>query len=216
MSVVEKIIDEIKVQFENDSSGHDWHHINRVLNISRFLQSKEGGDLFVIELAAILHDISDHKFNGGKLDKGGKVASSIMIKHKIDEITISKVKYIIDNISYKGANTKTEMNSLEGRIVQDADRIDAIGAIGIARTFAYGGSANQAMYTPDLEVNMHDSFESYSNSETCTINHFYEKLLLLKDRLNTDSGKKLGEKRHQLMENYLHSFFEEWNFFEDN
>lgn len=215
MNKVELIIEEIKGQFENDTSGHDWHHINRVLNISRYLHSIEGGNLEVIELAAILHDISDHKFNGGKLDEGGKVAQEILTNHKIDTKTIAKVRYIIDNISYKGANTETEMNTLEGRIVQDADRIDAIGAIGIARTFAYGGNTNQAIYDPALKVNMHESFEDYAKAKTCTINHFYEKLLLLKDRLNTKTGKKLGQERHELMENYLNSFLNEWNFFQE-
>ena len=215
MNKVDKIINEIKGQFENDTSGHDWHHINRVLNISRYLHSNEGGNLEVIELAAILHDISDHKFNGGKLDEGGKVTQDILIKHGIDTKTITEVRYIVDNISYKGANTKAEMNTLEGQIVQDADRIDAIGAIGIARTFAYGGNTNQAIYDPALKVNMHESFEDYANTKTCTINHFYEKLLLLKDRLNTESGKKLGQERHELMENYLNSFLQEWNFFEE-
>lgn len=215
MNKVDKIINEIKGQFENDTSGHDWHHINRVLNISRYLHSNEGGNLEVIELAAILHDISDHKFNGGKLDEGGKVTQDILIKHGIDTKTIADVRYIVDNISYKGANTKAEMNTLEGQIVQDADRIDAIGAIGIARTFAYGGNTNQAIYDPALKVNMHESFEDYANTKTCTINHFYEKLLLLKDRLNTESGKKLGQERHELMENYLNSFLQEWNFFEE-
>ena len=215
MSKVENIINEIKGQFVNDTSGHDWHHINRVLNISRYLQSKEGGNIEVIELAAILHDISDHKFNGGKLDEGGKVSQDILERHGVDRNTIESVRYIMDNISYKGAKTKAEMNTLEGQIVQDADRIDAIGAIGIARTFAYGGNTNQAIYDPELTVNMHESFKDYTNAKTCTINHFYEKLLLLKDRLNTETGKKLGQERHELMENYLNSFLQEWNFFED-
>tara|TARA_B110000285_G_scaffold202510_1_gene237884 strand:+ start:6371 stop:7021 length:651 start_codon:yes stop_codon:yes gene_type:complete len=215
MNKVENIINEIKGQFENDTSGHDWHHINRVLNISRYLHSIEGGDLEVIELAAILHDISDHKFNGGKLDEGGKVSQDILTKHGVDRKTIAEVRYIVDNVSYKGAKTKAEMNTIEGQIVQDADRIDAIGAIGIARTFAYGGNTNQAIYDPELPVNMHESFEDYASTKTCTINHFYEKLLLLKDRLNTNAGKKLGQERHELMENYLNSFLHEWNFFEE-
>ena len=215
MSKVENIISEIKGQFENDTSGHDWHHINRVLNISRYLHSIEGGDIEVIELAAILHDISDHKFNGGKLDEGGKVSQNILERHGVDKKTIESVRYIVDNISYKGAKTKAEMNTLEGKIVQDADRIDAIGAIGIARTFAYGGNTTQAIYDPELAVNMHESFSDYANTKTCTINHFYEKLLLLKDRLNTETGKKLGQERHELMENYLNSFLKEWNFFDE-
>lgn len=212
MSLVEKVIKEIKQQFEGEATGHDWHHIMRVYNLSKFIQSKEGGDLETIELAALLHDISDHKFNGGKLNEGGIVASEILKRHGASESLIEKVKYIVDNISYKGANVKAEMNSLEGQIVQDADRLDAIGAIGIARTFAYGGSRNQPIYEPDGEIQLHDTFEAYANAKTNSINHFYEKLLLLKDRLNTPTGKDLGEKRHQIMENFLNEFHHEWNF----
>ncbi len=212
MTIVDKVIQEIKVQFEDDATGHDWHHIMRVLNVSRYIQSIEGGNLELIELSALLHDISDHKFNGGKLNEGGKVAKEILLRNGTDEQLANNVKYIVDNISYKGANTETEMNSLEGKIVQDADRLDAIGAIGIGRTFAYGGNKNQSMYDPDLKVQLHTSFEEYASSKTCTINHFYEKLLLLKDRLNTETGKKIGEKRHQIMQHFLEDFFEEWNF----
>ena len=182
---VEKIIERIKGQFENDVTGHDWHHIMRVYNVSRHIQSIEGGNLEVIEYAALLHDISDHKFNGGKLDEGGKVASAILKELNVDQNIIDQVKYIVDNVSYKGAKTKAEMNSFEGKIVQDADRLDAIGAIGIARTFAYGGNRNQAIYSPEMKPTEHQSFEEYHQSKTNTINHFYEKLLLLKDRMNT-------------------------------
>ena len=212
MNIIEKVKAQIKNQFEGDATGHDWHHIMRVYNLSRYIQAKEGGDIEVIELAALLHDISDHKFNGGKLDEGGKVASKILQNFGASEDVISQVKYIVDNISYKGANTKAEMTSLEGKIVQDADRLDAIGAIGIARTFAYGGNRNQAIYEPDHQAVLHNSFEEYHNAKTNTINHFYEKLLLLKDRLNTPTAIQLGEERHQLMETFLEAFFNEWNF----
>lgn len=212
MSIVENIKNEIQHQFEGEATGHDWHHIMRVYNVSKFIQVKEGGNLEIIELAALLHDISDHKFNGGKLNEGGNVASEILKRHGASAELIEKVKYIVDNISYKGANVKAEMNSLEGQIVQDADRLDAIGAIGIARTFAYGGNRNQPIYEPSGEVVMHESFEAYANAKTSTINHFYEKLLLLKDRLNTKTGKELGEKRHQIMVDFLTEFHNEWNF----
>lgn len=212
MNIVEAVIEKIKSQFEGEVTGHDWHHIMRVYNLSRFIQEKEGGDLEIIELAALLHDISDHKFNGGKLDEGGKIASSILEELGAEKDTITQVRYIVDNISYKGANTKAEMTSLEGKIVQDADRLDAIGAIGIARTFAYGGNRNQPIYEPESKAVLHHSFEEYASTKTNTINHFYEKLLLLKDRLNTSTGISLGEERHQLMEGFLDSFFKEWNF----
>lgn len=212
MTLKEKIINEIKEQFIDDATGHDWHHIMRVLNVSRYIQSIEGGDLETIELAALLHDISDHKFNGGRLDEGGKVASEILVRLGAREELIKNVRYIVDNISYKGANTKVEMDSLEGKIVQDADRLDAIGAIGIGRTFAYGGNKNQPMYDPTMNAELHESFEQYASAKTNTINHFYEKLLLLKDRLNTQTAKELGEKRHRIMADFLSDFLEEWNF----
>ncbi len=209
---VEKIIERIKGQFEDDVTGHDWHHIMRVYNVSCYIQEIEGGNREVIEYAALLHDISDHKFNGGKLDEGGKVASEILKEFGVSQEIIAQVKYIVDNVSYKGAKTKAEMNSLEGQIVQDADRLDAIGAIGIARTFAYGGNRGQAIYSPEMKATQHQTFEEYHHSNTNTINHFYEKLLLLKDRMNTETGKKLAEKRHQVMEEFLANFFDEWNF----
>jgi len=212
VSIVDQVIDEIKSQFEGDATGHDWYHIERVLNLSRFIQLKEGGDLLVIELSALLHDISDHKFNGGKLNEGGIVASEILGRLDVENEIIERVKYIVDNVSYKGAITKSEMNCLEGKIVQDADRLDAIGAIGIARTFAYGGHKNQAIYDPKMNATLHKNFSEYANTKTNTINHFHEKLLLLKNRLNTKTGQSLGEKRHELMESFLNSFMEEWNF----
>lgn len=212
MSVVDRISVSIRSQFEADSSGHDWHHIQRVLNMSRFIHSKEGGDLLVIELAALLHDISDYKLNGGKLNEGGIVATQIMKKFEIDSETIEKVVYIIDNISYKGANTPAEMTSLEGMIVQDADRLDAIGAIGVGRTFAYGGHKGQAMYDPSLSTTMHSSFEEYATAKSSTINHFYEKLLLLTDRLNTRTAKEIGRRRHEFMQQFVDEFMLEWNF----
>ena len=212
MSIIENIKNEIKAQFEGEATGHDWHHVLRVYNVAKYIQSKEGGDLETIELAALLHDISDHKFNGGKLDEGGKVTEEILKRHGASEELIKNVRYIVDNISFKGAKVKAEMESLEGKIVQDADRLDAIGAIGIARTFAYGGNRNQPIYEPSGAITMHDSFEAYANAKTNSINHFYEKLLLLKDRLNTKTGIELGEKRHNIMADFLTEFHHEWNF----
>lgn len=215
MGIVTTISNEIKGQFEGDSTGHDWHHIQRVFHVSRFLQSKEGGDLEIIELAALLHDISDHKFNGGKLDEGGKVAFDLLLKHGFDESRAKQVRYIVDHVSYKGANTPSEMESLEGKIVQDADRLDAIGAIGVGRAFAYGGHKNQPMYSPEQKAELHNSFEEYAKADTSTINHFYEKLLLLSDRLNTDAAKELGQERHAFMQQFLDQFYKEWNFNSD-
>lgn len=212
MKITEQVENAIREQFLDDATGHDWYHILRVVNLSKYIQSKEGGDLEIVVLAALLHDISDHKFNGGKLDEGGKVAYALLRSFDYPEDKSLKVKYIVDNISFKGANTEAEMQSLEGRIVQDADRLDAIGAIGVGRTFAYGGHKGQAMYDPTIPVKMHDSFEDYANSKGTTINHFHEKLLLLADRLSTKTAKEIGEKRHQLMERFLNDFLNEWDF----
>ena len=212
MSIIEKVKSIIFEKFKDEPTGHDWYHIERVLTLSKYIQSKEGGNIKIIELSALLHDISDYKFNGGQINKGGEVAYSLLIKLGCDKISAEKVKYIVDNVSYKGAKVDTEMKSLEGKIVQDADRLDAIGAIGIARTFAYGGNRNQPMYDPNLKSKTHNSFEEYANSKTSTINHFYEKLLLLKSRFNTVTAKKIAEHRHNYMEKFLDEFFNEWNF----
>lgn len=212
MSIIDKVQKNIFEQFNGEATGHDWYHIQRVLNLSRSIQSQEGGDLEVIELAALLHDISDHKFNGGKLDEGGKVAYDLLIKLGAEESMANEVKYIVDHISYKGANTATEMKTLEGKIVQDADRLDAIGAIGIARTFAYGGHKGQPMYDPEKKPVFHTSFEEYASAGTNTINHFYEKLLLLSSRLNTETARKIGKERHHYMEQFLEQFYNEWDF----
>lgn len=212
MTLIDQIYEHIFPLFENDSTGHDIHHIERVLNMARYLQSKEGGDIEIIELAALLHDVSDHKFNGGQLNIGGDTAKRILLSFGYPENKAEQVKAIIDNVSYKGAGVETNTQTIEAKIVQDADRLDAIGAIGIARTFAYGGKRGQAIYDPELYPKLHSSFEEYANAKSTTINHFYEKLLLLNERLNTDTAKKIGKERHRIMEVYLRDFFNEWNF----
>lgn len=211
MTVIEEIKALVRNQFEADASGHDWYHIERVYKLAIHLQSKEGGDLEVIELAALLHDISDYKLNGGIYDDGGNQARKILSNYPIDSEKIELICSIIDDVSYKGAKVADKMTTIEGKIVQDADRLDAIGALGIARTFAYGGHKGQPMYDPELKPQLHEDFNTYANSRTSTINHFYEKLLLLRDRLNTETAKEIGNQRHQLMEDYLASFYAEWN-----
>lgn len=212
MSLVDRIIDKIKVQFEGEATGHDWHHIMRVYNMAGHIQQSEGGDKEVVELAALLHDISDYKFNGGKHDEGGKVAYQLLIENGASKELAEKVKYIVDHVGYKGAHTKTEMNTLEGQIVQDADRLDAIGAIGIARTFAYGGHKGQPIYDPNKAPTLHNTLEEYANAKTSTINHFYEKLLLLAERMNTKTAKKIADERQKVMDDFLEQFYHEWNF----
>lgn len=194
-----------------DSSGHDWWHIHRVRSLSRELAVRENADLFIVELAALLHDIADWKFNEGDIGACSRHARQWLESLDVDERTIVRVTEIIDKLSFKGAGVVSIPDSLEGKIVQDADRLDAIGAIGIARTFAYGGKMNRSMHDPDDQPKMHQTFEEYKNNKGCTTNHFYEKLLLLKDRLNTESAKQAAEDRHRFMEEFLERFFKEWD-----
>lgn len=208
IKTIEKYMEE---KFQNEGTGHDWFHIDRVRRLALFIQQKEGGERDLIELAALLHDISDHKFNGGDFEKGGKEAKSLLQQFNIDENTIDKIVDIVNTVSFKGNGVPDKMNSLEGKIVQDADRLDAIGAIGIARTFAFGGSIGQPIYDPDIEPSIHKSKEEYQN-RTHTINHFYEKLLILGDRMHTATAKSIAKERTALMRDYLNSFYSEWNF----
>jgi len=208
--IITSISEILKREFKNEATGHDWWHIYRVWNTSKHIAQKEGGNVFIVELGALLHDIADWKFHNGDENIGPAKAEELLKQFNIEEETIEQVKTIIREISFKGAGVETPMSSLEGKIVQDADRLDAIGAIGIARTFAYGGAKGNEMYNPETKPEMHQSFEAYKNSSGSTINHFYEKLLLLKDRMNTKTGKVLAEKRHLVMEDFLTSFYNEW------
>jgi len=197
-------------KFSNESTGHDWHHIQRVTKNALLISETEGGDKTVIELASLLHDIDDHKFNGGDAEAGARTAKKVMLEFGFGEDLIEKVTSIINKVSYKGANVNSIPNSIEGQIVQDADRLDAIGAIGIARAFAYGGSKNRPIYEPEVTYELHDSFDQYMNAKSHTINHFHEKLLLLKDKMNTATGKEMATKRHQVMVDFLDQFYDEW------
>ncbi len=211
-SVLDKTQDFVKEKLEGEGSGHDWWHIVRVVNNAKAIAKKEGGDLFVIELAALLHDIADWKFNNGDSSIGAEVTREWLSKFKVEHSKVEEVAYIVEFISFKGGTNVHAMRTLEGKVVQDADRLDAIGAIGIARAFAFGGSAGRSMYNPEISPMEYKSFESFHSSITdnTTINHFYEKLLLLKERMNTKTGKKMAENRHEFMENYLEQFYTEW------
>lgn len=209
--LIQKVKEHVREIFQHDATGHDWFHIERVYTIACKIQEVEGGDLELVALAALLHDISDHKMNGGILNHGGIVAFELLKDLNCSNELAEKVKDIVDTVSYKGANVSDKMDSLEGQIVQDADRLDAIGAIGIARAFAFGGNKNRPMYLPDHLPEMHHTFESYANSKSHTVNHFYEKLLLLKDRLHTETAKKIGLQRHEFMETFLQQFYNEWD-----
>lgn len=210
-ALVEKVKKHVQEVFAHDATGHDWFHIERVHAMACHLQKHEGGNLELIELAALLHDISDHKMNGGKLNAGGEVAYDLLMELNCDKQLAMNVKEIVDGVSYKGAHVQDSMRSTEGKIVQDADRLDAIGAIGIARAFAFGGAKDRPMYVPNHKPVMHETFESYASSKSHTVNHFYEKLLLLKDRLHTKSAKEIGNHRHEVMEKFLEEFYKEWN-----
>lgn len=193
-----------------EGSGHDWWHVYRVWKNAIHIGKQESVDIFVVELAALLHDVADWKFHDGNDEIGPQVAKDWLESLSVDEKVISHVCQIIKDISFKGAGVVTAMKTTEGMVVQDADRLDALGAIGIARTFAYGGSKNREMYNPDINPEMHTSFEQYKNSQGTSINHFYEKLLLLKELMNTATAKQIAEKRHAVMEDYLNQFYREW------
>lgn len=207
---VDKTVQLVKEKLGDDSTGHDYFHIMRVRALAVRLAVEEGADAYVVELAALLHDIADWKFHGGDLNAGPKVASKWLQSLNEEPETVEKVAAIIKEVSYKGAGVKTTPASIEGKVVQDADRLDALGAIGIARTFAYGGKFERPMYDPDQPPVMHQTFEEYKNSRGTTLNHFYEKILLLKDRLNTDAARALADERHKYVEDFVERFLAEW------
>ena len=210
MSIIDKTIFFVKQQLENAEGGHDWFHIERVYKNSILIAQEEDCDIMVVKLGALLHDIADSKFYDGDETIGPKTAKTFLESENVFEETINHVINIIENISFKGGNFENKFSSKELEIVQDADRLDAIGAIGIARTFNYGGFKNRALYNPSIAPNLNMSKEEYKNSDAPTLNHFYEKLLLLKDKMNTATGKKIALERHQYMENFLSQFYAEW------
>ena len=209
-TIIDKTILFVKEQLKNAEGGHDWFHIERVYKNSLLISSNEICDLEVVQLGALLHDIADSKFHNGDETVGPKIARTFLEKENVAEETIIHVIAIIENISFKGGNFENKFTSKELEIVQDADRLDALGAIGIARTFNYGGFKNRAIYNPNIAPKFNMGKEEYKNSDAPTINHFYEKLLLLKDKMNTRSGKKIAEQRHLYMENFLSQFYAEW------
>lgn len=203
----------VKEELKDAEGGHDWFHIERVFKNTLLISKEEKVDVLVVSLAALLHDIADPKFHNGDEKIGPKTARNFLIAQKVPKEIGKHVVNIIKNISFKNSleNSKKKFTSKELEVVQDADRLDAIGAIGIARCFNYGGFKNRALYDPEIHPNLNMTKEEYKNSSSPTINHFYEKLLLLKDQMNTETGKKIAEKRHEFMENYLKQFYNEWN-----
>lgn len=200
----------VKKELEGDGSGHDWWHVYRVWQIARVIGEEEGADMRIVELGALLHDIADYKFHNNDEEIGPRKAREILENIGVDETIVGQVENIVATISFKGAGVASGMSTLEGKVVQDADRLDAIGAIGIARTFAFGGSKGRSMWDPEKKPEMHQTKEAYMNSQSPTINHFYEKLLLLKDRMNTKTAREIAQHRHEYMEKFLEEFFAEW------
>jgi uncharacterized protein len=209
--LIENTISFVKQKLENAEGGHDWFHIERVYKNSILISKDENCDELIVQLGALLHDIADSKFHNGDETIGPKVAREFLESQNVSEEIIVHVINIIENISFKGGNFEKKFSSKELDIVQDADRLDAIGAIGIARVFNYGGFKNRPLYNPEIAPNLTMTKEEYKNNVAPTLNHFYEKLLLLSDKMNTETGKKIAQKRHEYMEGFLEQFYAEWN-----
>ena len=209
--IIELTVAFVKQTLVDAEGGHDWWHIFRVWQLSKRIAETEKADMLVVELGALLHDIADAKFHNGDECVGPEKARNFLLSINVDEEIIIHVERIITNISFKGGRVIQQFKSLELDIIQDADRLDAIGAIGIARTFNYGGFKNREIYNPGIQPNLNLTKEEYKNSTAPTLNHFYEKLLLLKDRMNTATGRKMAEQRHQFLELFLDEFYAEWD-----
>ncbi len=209
-TVIEKTAGYVKEVLSEAEGGHDWWHIHRVWKLSRHIARSEKGDMFIVELGALLHDIADSKFHGGNEELGPRRAGEFLKTLDLEEDVILHVQNIIAHISFKGGKEVQTFRSPELDIVQDADRLDALGAIGIARTFNYGGHKGREIYNPHIKPDLNMTKEEYKSSRAPSLNHFYEKLLLLKDRMNTPTGRALAEHRHRYMESFLEEFYREW------
>ena len=210
-SIISKTCEFVENKLAGDGSGHDWWHIFRVWTLAKKIAVEEKAQMEIVELGSLLHDIADWKFHGGDDCIGPAMAQEFLSNNDVDPQLTESVVDIVSTISYKGAGVATPMKTLEGKIVQDADRLDAIGALGIARTIAYGGYKNRLIYHPDEKPVLHQSYTDYKKNEGHTINHFYEKLLLLRDRMNTKTGKRIADGRHQFMQSFLEQFYREWD-----
>ena len=201
----------VRSAMENDTTGHDWWHVARVRKMALRLAGEEGADQLVVELAALLHDVWDHKLYDGDDTVAPVEVRKWLESLHLTEYSIAHIVDIIDRVSFKGSEVPDEMPTIEGKVVQDADRLDAMGAIGIARTFAYGGNKGRSLYDPTVQPENHTNFEDYKSNNNPTLNHFYEKLLLLKDRMHTASASRIAQARHQYMEAFLDRFLREWD-----
>ncbi|MCB0486576.1 MAG: HD domain-containing protein [Flavobacteriaceae bacterium] len=211
--IIEKTTEFVKKTLADAEGGHDWFHIERVLHNAQLIAKGEKVDDFIVALGALLHDIADAKFHNGDETIGPKKATEFLLTLNVDKVIIEHIIKIIENISFKNSlsTDKNSFTSKELEVIQDADRLDAIGAIGIARAFNYGGFKNRALYDPDIKPNLNMTKEEYKKSSAPTINHFYEKLLLLKEKMNTKTGQRIAAERHKFMETYLQQFYDEWN-----
>lgn len=211
-TTVKKIATEVRKRLNGEGTGHDWWHVRRVWQMARRIGREENANMFIVELAALLHDIADWKFHEGDDRVGSKVARKILKKYLVPNDVVDHVCTIVDHISFKGAGVATRQKTIEGKVVQDADRLDAIGAIGIARAFAFGGYRDRPLHDPRIKPAQHKTKSAYFQAQYSgtTINHFYEKLLLLRDRMNTRAAKKIANKRHRFLQEYLSRFFQEW------
>lgn len=209
--LIQSVKEQVKQLFEGEGTGHDWFHIDRVRRNAIFIAEKEGACLEIVELGALLHDIADHKFHSNNLKIGPDRAKELILVNGATEELAERISTIVSEVSFKGAGIHTPVSTKESAVVQDADRLDALGAIGIARAFAYGGSKNREIYNPDKKPQLHDSFLAYAKDEGTTVNHFYEKLFLLKDRMQTKTGKIMAEKRHAFMEKFIDTFLNDWH-----
>jgi len=210
-NIISQTVQFVRQTLRGAESGHDWWHIQRVWNNAILISKTEHADTFIIELAALLHDIADSKFHDGDEEIGPQRAGEFLKSIGLEETIIIHIQQIIRNMSFKASLGQVDFHSKEMEVVQDADRLDAIGAIGIARAFTYGGYKNRELYNPDIPPALTMSKEDYKKSNAPTINHFYEKLLLLKDKMNTDTGLRIAEERHRFMLTYLEQFYNEWN-----
>lgn len=211
MDVINLTVQFVKQKLADAEGGHDWFHIERVWRNAKLISNSENGNQLVIELASLLHDIADYKFNDGNEHIGPRIAENFLESINVERVIIKEVVFIVKNISFKGGYNENIKKTIELEIVQDADRLDAIGAIGVARTFSFGGFKGSLMHDPNQKPNINQSEKEYKKSNGTTINHFHEKLLLLKNLMNTKTGKKLAQNRHNYMIGFLQQFHSEWN-----
>ncbi len=209
--IVERTANYVKEILGKEHTGHDWYHSERVWKLGKKIAAAEKAAVYVVELGALLHDIGDWKFHRGDEEVGPRMAGEWLVKNLVEYGIIKSVVDVVRGISYKGANAENKIKSLEGMCVQDADRLEAVGAIGIARCFAFGGSKGNVIYDPEVKPNVEMTVEQYKKANGTSINHFHEKLLLLKDKMNTKTGKILAQERHEFMEEFLERFLDEWN-----